>query len=135
MRMLMSIVAAAALAGCASTESRGTRVTVNAETGDASVQENSYRLSNRVKVTKVTYDEVFGLKRATVTLESQTQRRQRLQARMVWLDAEGTQIDPDGKAFRPIVLDGNDVTTFTGVAPSEKAQTARMVIREMETVD
>ena len=134
MNKLMMVVAVIALAGC-STESRGTRVTIDAETGDASVLENSYRLSNRIKVGRVTYGEVDGLKKATVTLASQTKRRQRIQARMIWLDDEGTEIDPDGKAFRAIVIDGNDTVTFTGVAPNGRGKTAKMLIREMETVE
>ena len=68
-----------------------------------------------------------------MTLESLLHRRQELQARMVWADAEGTYIDPDGKPFRAIVLDGNDITTFTGVAPSEKGVTARLQVRETDT--
>ena len=134
MNKLMMVVALVALTGC-STESRGTRVMIDTETGDASVRENSYRLSNRIKVGKVTYCEVGGLKKATVTLESQTKRRQRIQARMIWLDDEGTEIDPDGKAFRAIVIDGNDTVTFTGIAPNDKGRTAKMLIREMETVE
>ena len=134
MNKLMVMVALVALTGC-STESRGTRVTIDTETGDASVLENSYRLSNRIKVGKVTYSEVGGLKKATVTLESQTKRRQRIQARMVWLDDEGTEIDLDAKPFRAIVIDGNDTVTFTGIAPNVKGRTVKMLIREMETVE
>ena len=121
-------------AGCA--ETRGTRVTVDAETGDASVLENSYRLSNRVKVRKVAYGEASeGIRKATVTIESVTRRRQRLQARMVWTDAEGSDIDADAKPYRSIVLDGNDVYAFTGVAPSSAAVRAKLQIREIETVE
>lgn len=122
---------AAALSGCV--ETAGTRVTIDTQTGDASVLECSTRLANRVKVVRVTYNDVSGIKKATVTLESLVHRRQDLQARMVWLDAEGTEIDPDGKPFRAIVLDGNDVTTFTGMAPSEKGVTARLQVRETDT--
>jgi len=122
------------LAGC-QTESRGTRVAIDTDSGEASVRENSYRLSNRVKVAKTTYDNDGDIRRATVTLESTTKRRQRIQARMVWLDAEGTEIDPDGKPFRTIVLDGNDTTTFTGLAPNAKGVKAVMKFREIETVE
>ena len=122
---------AAIFAGCV--ETAGTRVTVDTQTGDASILECSTRLANRVKVVRVTYGDVDGIKRATVTLESLTHKRQELQARMVWLDFEGTEIDPDGKPFRAIVLDGNDVTTFTGMAPNEKGVTARLQVRETDT--
>ncbi len=125
---------AALFAGCA--ETRGTRVMIDTDSGEASVLENSYRLSNRVKVRKVTYGEASeGIRRATVTLESVTKRRQRLQVRMVWMDAEGTEIDADSKPYRAIVIDGNDVQTFTGVAPNERAVKAKLQIREISTVE
>ena len=133
MTMKTAVLAAVAaiFAGCV--ETAGTRVTVDTQTGDASILECSTRLANRVKVVRVTYGDVDGIKRATVTLESLTHKRQELQARMVWLDFEGTEIDPDGKPFRAIVLDGNDVTTFTGMAPNEKGVMARLQVRETDT--
>ena len=131
MKTVVLAAVAAIFAGCV--ETAGTRVTVDTQTGDASILECSTRLANRVKVVRVTYGDVDGIKRATVTLESLTHKRQELQARMVWLDEEGTEIDPDGKPFRAIVLDGNDVTTFTGMAPSGKGGTARMQVRETDT--
>ena len=132
MKTVVLAAVAAIFAGCV--ETAGTRVTIDTQTGDASILECSTRLANRVKVVRVTYGDVDGIKRATVTLESLTHKRQELQARMVWLDEEGTEIDPDGKPFRAIVLDGNDVTTFTGMAPSGKGVTARMQVRETDTV-
>ncbi len=131
MKTVVLAAVAAFFAGCV--ETAGTRVTIDTQTGDASILECSTRLANRVKVVRVTYGDVDGIKRATVTLESLTHKRQELQARMVWLDEEGTEIDPDGKPFRAIVLDGNDVTTFTGMAPSGKGVTARMQVRETDT--
>lgn len=125
--------ALAAAAGCV--ETAGTRVTVDTSAGSASVYEGSARLHNRVKVIRTTYDQYDGIKKASVTIESLTHRRQRLQARMVWLDAEGTEIDPDSKPFRAIVLDGKDTYVFTGVAPNAKAVVAKMVIRETDTVE
>lgn len=131
--MLLSMLMALA-AGCV--ETRGTRVTVDTGSGEASVLENSYRLSNRIRVRKVTYgDASEGIRRATVTLESVTKRRQRLQARMVWMDSEGTEIDADSKPYRAIVIDGNDIQTFTGIAPNSRAVKARLQVREIETVE
>ena len=131
MKTVVLAAVAAFFAGCVATA--GTRVTIDTQTGDASILECSTRLANRIRVVRVTYGDVDGIKRATVTLESLTHKRQELQARMVWLDEEGTEIDPDGKPFRAIVLDGNDVTTFTGMAPSGKGVTARMQVRETDT--
>ena len=134
MKKMLLIAALAAAAGCADT--RGTRVMLDTETGDASVLENSYRLSNRVKVRKVTYgDNGDGIKRATMTIESTTKRRQRLQARIVWMDAEGTEIDPDGKPYRTYVIDGNDVLTVSGMSPNGNGVAAKMQIREIIDIE
>ncbi len=134
MNMIGRIAAAAALAvaaGCV--EPAGTRVSIDTETGDASVLECSTRLASKVRVAKVTYSDVSGIMRATVTLESKSHKRLDLQGRMVWTDAEGTEIDPDGKPFRAIVLDGLDTVTFTGLAPNAKGVKARMQVRETDT--
>lgn len=117
----------AGLAGCVDTA--GTRVTIDTETGESSVLENSQRLANRLKVTKVTYDEVGGLKKATITLTSTTKKKLSIQGRMVWFDAEGTEIDPEGKSYRTMVLDGLDFCTFTGVAPNAKGVKAKLQVR------
>ncbi len=133
MKINTMVLAAAMVAASGCVETAGTRVSIDTQTGDARVLECSMRLANRVKVVKVTYDDVSGIKKATVTIESLMHRRQELQARMVWTDAEGAEIDPDGKPFRAIVLDGKDVTTFTGFAPNPKGVKARLQLRETDT--
>lgn len=125
--VLLSLLCAACFAGCVDTA--GTRVTIDTETGESSVLENSQRLANRMKVTKVTYDEVGGLRKATITLTSTTKKKLSIQGRMVWFDAEGTEIDPEGKSYRTMVLDGLDFCTFTGVAPNAKGVKAKLQVR------
>ncbi|MBQ4384522.1 MAG: DUF1425 domain-containing protein [Kiritimatiellae bacterium] len=131
LKTIMLAAIAAAFAGCV--ETAGTRVSIDTRTGDASVLESSTRLANRVRVVGVSYDDVSGIKKATVTLESLSHKRQELQARMVWMDADGAEVDADGKPFRAIVLDGMDVTTFTGMAPNPKCVKARLQLRETDT--
>lgn len=132
-KTVMLAATAAVFAGCV--ETAGTRVTIDTRTGDASVLECSTRLANRVKVIHVSYSDISGIKKATVTIESLTHKRQDLQARMVWMDADGAEIDADGKPFRAIVLDGMDVTTFSGMAPNPRCVKARLQLRETDTAE
>lgn len=132
MKKLMLIAVAAALVGCA--ETAGTRVTIDTRTGDSSVVECAPRIAQRIKVVGVSYSEVSeGIQRATVTIESKAHKRLQYQARMIWLDAEGVEIDPDSKSFRPIVLDGMDQVSISGVAPNSKAVKAKLQIRVTST--
>lgn len=132
MKKLLVIAAAAALcAGCV--ETAGTRVTLDTDSGEAHVLQASPRLKNRVKVTNVSYSDINGIKKANVTIESITHRRQELQARMIWLDADGAEIDPDGKPFRAIVLDGMDTFAISGLSPNTRGVTAKLQVRETST--
>lgn len=134
MNMKIGMAALAAALACGCVETAGTRVDIDTETGDAKVLECSSRLAGRVRVVKVVYNDV-GMKKATVTLESLTHRRQDLQARMVWTDAEGSEVDADAKPFRALVVDGKDVTTFTGMAPRPNCVKARLQLRETSTAE
>lgn len=125
--LLMAAALALGMVGCVDTA--GTRVTVDTETGDSAILENSQRLANKLKVKRVTYDDISGLKKATITLESTTKERLSVQGRMVWFDAEGTELDAEGKAYRTMALDGLDFCTFTGVAPNAKGVTAKLQVR------
>lgn len=132
-KTVMLAAAAALLAGCQ--ETAGTRVTIDTTTGESYVMELSSHLADSVKVRGVTYGEVNGVKKATVTIESTVHKRLQLQARMVWLDADGAEMDADAKPFRAIILDGMDITTFTGVAPNERGVTARLQLRETDVAE
>lgn len=133
---LLPVLALAGVTATGCVDTAGTRVTINTASGDAAVFEGSTRLSNRVKIARTTYADVGGgLRKATVTLASQTHRRQRLQVRMIWSDAEGSEIDADGKPFRAVVLDGMSTVTVTGVSPDRKGVRAILVVRETETAE
>lgn len=126
--VLCSILCAAGMVGCVNTS--GTRVLVDLESGESTIREDNMRLANRLKVTNVTYGEVAeGIRRATVSLESTTDARLSFQGRMVWYDAEGAEIDPDGKSYRVYVLDGHDTCTMTGVAPNANGVKAKLQLR------
>ena len=131
----MAIAAALALGVAGCVETAGTRVTIDTDTGDASVLECSTRLAGKVRVVRMTSGDVAGIRKATVTLESLTHKRLDLQARMVWADADGSDVDADGKPFRALVVDGRDVTTFTGMAPNDRCVKARLQVRETETAE
>ena len=131
----MAIAAALALGVAGCVETAGTRVTIDTDTGDASVLECSTRLAGKVRVVRMTYGDVAGIRKATVTLESLTHKRLDLQARMVWADADGSDVDADGKPFRALVVDGRDVTAFTGMAPNDRCVKARLQVRETETAE
>ena len=101
------------LTGCV--ETAGTSVTTDHMAGTSLVLEDSTRLRDQLQVLKVNYDEVNGLKRVHITLQSARHRRLRLNYRIAWFDINGMEIDPATKTYRNLILEGRDTVTVTGV--------------------
>ena len=121
-------------AGCRTTA--GTSVVMNHQTGSSVIYEGNTRLHNEVAVTAVTYDKVpAGLNRVNIQLTSQVQRQLRLQYRIAWFNAEGMEIDGDARTYRPLILQGLDSVTVTGVANHPSAVTSRLRLRELRAAD
>ena len=121
-------------AGCRSTA--GTSVVMNHQTGGSVIYEGNTRLHNEVAVTAVTYDKVpAGLNRVNIQLTSLVQRQLRLQYRIAWYNAEGMEIDGDARTYRPLILQGHDSVTVTGVANHPSAVTSRLRLRERRAAD
>ena len=120
--------------GCRTTA--GTSVVMNHSTGGSVIYEGNTRLHNAVAVTAVTYDKVpAGLNRVNIQLTSLVQRELRLQYRIAWYNAEGMEIDGDARTYRPLILQGMDAVTVTGVANHPSAVTSRLRLRELRAAD
>ena len=128
------VFASAAFAGCRTTA--GTSVVMNHQTGGSVIYEGNTRLHNSVSVTAITYDKVpAGLNRVNIQLTSLVQRQLRLQYRIAWFNAEGMEIDGDARTYRPLILQGLDSVTVTGVANHPSAVTSRLRLRELRAAD
>ena len=123
----------AVLTGCV--ETAGTTVTTDHTTGSTLVLEDSTRLKDQIQVLSVNYDEVNGLKRVHITLQSAKHRRLRLNYRISWFDANGMEIDPDTKTYRNLLVEGRDTVTVTGVANSAAGVKSKLRVRGLEAAD
>ena len=125
--------ALAALTGCV--ETAGTTVTTDHMTGSSLVMEDSTRLRDQIQILQVNYDEVNGLKRVHITLQSSKHRRLRLNYRIAWFDANGMEVDAATKTYRNLILEGRDTVTVTGLANSPACMTSKLRVRDLEAAD
>ena len=140
MKRMTDLLAAVALTvglslmvGC--TETAGTTIQTDHLTGNTLIFEGSTRLRDQLRVVKTNYDEVTGLKRVHVMLESTKHRRLRFHYRISWFDANGMEIDPDTKTYRSLIVEGRDSVTVTGVANSPAGITSKVRVRDAEAAD
>jgi len=125
---------AAILAGCSTTA--GTSIVTNHADGSSALYEGNTRLANRVSVDGVTYDRTpTGMNRVNMRVSSLTQKTQDLQYRISWYNSEGMEIDGASRTYRPLILQGMDTVTVTGVANSPEAVKSRIRIREAGAAD
>ena len=132
--ILAFAIVGALCTGCHTTA--GTSVVMNHDTGGSVIYEGNTRLHNAVSVTAVTYDKVpAGLNRVNIQLTSLVQHKQHLQYRISWYNSEGMEINGNSRPYRPLILEGLDAVTVTGVAPHPSAVTSRLRLRELRAAD
>ncbi len=133
LRVTVVALGVTALSGCV--ETGGTSVLTDHLSGSTILMEDSTRLRDQVQVVSVNYDEVNGLKRVHLTLQSTKHRRLRLQYRIAWFDENGMELDPATKSYRTLLIEGMDSVTVTGLANSAAGVTSKLRVRELKSAD
>ena len=127
------VISLATLTGCVDTG--GTTVRTDHTTGSAQIFEDSTRIRDWLDVLSVNYNEVNGINRVVVTVQSRKHRRIRLAYRISWFDSDGMEIDGDAKTQRNLIIGGRDTVALTGVAPSAKAVTSKLRVIDLAEMD
>lgn len=134
--ILAAAMAAALAAGCAAPNTAGFTVGVEA---DAEGNLQDVLQVDNAKVARLLTVEDFivgqtrnGLMKANVKLTSRMNKTYTAQSKFAWFDEDGVEIDPDGDAWRPLVLHGKETRTIQGVAPTAGAASFKLRIRAGE---
>ncbi|HAL92344.1 MAG TPA: hypothetical protein DCM68_04890 [Verrucomicrobia bacterium] len=134
--LLMAAVLAALAAGCAAPNTAGVTVGVEAdEAGNLQevLQVDNAKLARQLKVEDTSVGETKnGLMKASVKLTSGLNKDLVAQSKFAWFDSEGAEIDPDTDPWRPLLLHGKETRTIQGVAPSARAVSFKLRVREGE---
>jgi uncharacterized protein YcfL len=108
--------------------------------GDSSYTSSPYLLvddpvlASQVSITGVDHTPVGDLVQATVTLKSNRHRSLHVQYRFSWYDEAGREIDPGGKPYRDLILEGKDAVPVSSVAPSPAAKEFKIRVRKLKSL-
>ena len=127
--MTVAALALGTLTGCVR-DTAGTVVTTDHESGRSIIVEDSTRVRDRIQLVDLKYDEINGFKRAHFSVQSTKLRRLYMDYRVVWLDANGMELDPQSRTYTTVILDGRSVRTITSVANRPTAVASILSIRE-----
>jgi uncharacterized protein YcfL len=140
LHVLPALLAGAALlalvmAGCAANTSgiEGSASATWGPEGDMQMSKfvviNNERVAGNIQIVDLKSGFVGDLMRANVTLVSKTSSTQNLEYKFVWFDLNGMEITPDGSAWKPLILYGNETKTIQAVAPNPSAKEFKVKIK------
>ena len=114
---LMVMAAALTFTGCTAPNAMLTQTDA---TGKMSVRTvtNNVVLSTRIGVSKVNMTSLGDIKRTSLALTNGWYYAQEFQYKIVWFDASGTEINPEGAIWKPLTLQGRETKTVQSVAPN-----------------
>ncbi|HOO20028.1 MAG TPA: YcfL family protein [Kiritimatiellia bacterium] len=134
--ILAAAMASALAAGCAAPNTAG--FTVGVETDAEGNLQDVLQVDNAKVARLLTVEDLIvgqtrnGLMKANVKLTSRMNKTYTAQSKFAWFDEDGVEIDPDGDAWRPLVLHGKETRTIQGVAPTAGAASFKLRIRAGE---
>lgn len=91
---------------------------------------NNTLLYNRLRIVDTRTRERNDLLQVQATLRNQWKFELDFQYRIKWFDADGFEINPEGQAWRQLILAGSNETNVQGVAPNSKAESFEIWVRE-----
>ncbi|MBP8099721.1 MAG: DUF1425 domain-containing protein [Acinetobacter sp.] len=77
-------------------------------------------LATRIGVNRVNMTNLGDIKRASLALKNGWFYAQSFEYKIVWFDADGTELNPEGATWKPITLQGREVKTVQSVAPNPR---------------
>lgn len=129
MKRLVMLFAVVALAGCASSEV--TTVSRDAKGQYQAVLESKYpRLLTDITAQAVRQRVAAGLLQVSVEIKNEDLARKALHYKFRWFDADGFEVQPDGRPWTPLTMLGEEVKTVQAVAPQGNVVSFKILIEE-----
>ncbi|MEA1926944.1 MAG: YcfL family protein [Candidatus Auribacterota bacterium] len=123
-----------ALAGCSSTAGiQGSSAMMTDSSGD--IEHSEYVIVNNPKVARglqivdMATKRIGNMLQASITLVSKYSDTEEYQYKFAWFDADGFELDPEGNAWIPFIMYGNETKTIQGVSPNPSARQFKINLR------
>ena len=108
---------AIALIGCTAPNSLSTQTAADGSYSVKTVSNNP-KLVTQIAVDRINMGYAGDLKKASIAIKDRWFVSRTFEYKIVWFDADGTEINPEGATWKPITLQGREVKTVQSVAPN-----------------
>lgn len=91
--------------------------------GDMTIQKrtNNAVLFTEIGVDRVSMVDVGSLKKVALGIKNQRFNNKHFSYKIVWVDAQGMEVNPEGSIWKPIDLTGREIKTVQSLAPNPSA--------------
>lgn len=119
----------ALMAGCTASNSLSTQTAAD---GSYTVRTigNNPKLTTEVMVERVSMTMVGDIKKVSLAIKDRWYVSKNFEYKIVWVDANGMEVNPEGSIWKPIQLTGREVKTVQSVAPNPTAVDVVVYLRK-----
>ncbi len=90
------------------------------------------RMAERIAIINFNRQDIGGLVKAAVSLQSRTDDTEALQYRWVWFDGNGFEVNSSAQPWQPVLVYGHQTTSVQGLAPNPSVKDVRLHLRYQE---
>ena len=119
-KLIFAGVFVASLAACTAPNSLSTQTAADGTYSVKTISNNPV-LSTKVGVDRINMTYVGDLKKVSLAIKDRWFVSRSFEYKIVWVDAQGMEINPEGARWKPIQLTGREVKTVQSVAPNPSA--------------
>lgn len=120
LKLLTLCAGLASLTACTAPNSLSTQTNSN---GEITVQKrtNNPVLLTEIGVDRINMVDVGNLKKVAIGIKNQRFNNKHFSYKIVWVDAQGMEINPEGSIWQPITLTGREIKGVQSLAPNPSA--------------
>lgn len=108
------------LSGCYSVNGLRTQTDPSTGQSDVRVFASNITLNGQVRVNRVAFKQVGSMRQASLRITNILPAEASFQYKINWLDASGTEINPEGAIWKPIILSGLESKAVQSLAPDQR---------------
>ncbi|MGC3818682.1 DUF1425 domain-containing protein [Acinetobacter sp. G11] len=120
---------AAALIGCTAPNSLSTQTAADG-TYSVKTVSNNPKLVTQIAVDRIGMGYAGDLKKASIAIKDRWFVSRNFEYKIVWVDANGFEVNPEGSRWKPIQLTGREIKTVQSIAPNPSAVDVVVYLRK-----
>lgn len=120
LKLIFAGMLAATVVGCTAPNSLSTQTAADGSYSVKTISNNPV-LSTKIGIDRVNMAYVGDLKKVSLAIKDRWFVSRSFEYKIVWVDAQGMEINPEGSRWKPIQLTGREVKTVQSVAPNPSA--------------